>query len=157
LKKHRAVRVVGAIVVLALCVAPAHGQSSPPPNDNYLASTIIPQASTTGMQATTYTDTEDTTAATTQPDLFNPDRSGLPFGGGGSESLSCQGAAFGKTIWYDLHPQVDEGVELEATGFATAMVVYQWDLKTAKIVRQVGCQVSEGQGVYVADRRPGNG
>ena len=56
---------------------------SPPPNDNYLSSTIIPQGSTTGMSLVTYHDTEDLTAATTQRDLFNPDQSGLPFGGGG--------------------------------------------------------------------------
>jgi hypothetical protein len=130
------------MIVVALCVATAYGQSSPPPNDNYLASTIIPQAATTGMQAVTYTDAQDTTVATTQPDLFNPDQSGLPFGGGGSEPLSCDGFTFGKTIWYDMHPRVNEGIEVEATGFPTAVVIYQWDVHTAKIVRQVGCQVS---------------
>ena len=80
--------------------------------------------------------------ATTQSDLFNPDRNGLPFGGAGPEPLTCQGITYGKTIWYDLHPKVDEGLEFEVAGFPTAVTLYQWDVNTSLIVRTVGCQVS---------------
>jgi hypothetical protein len=142
MKRHRAIVAALAVIGVALGAAPADGQPSPPPNDNYLASTIIPQAANTGMTEVTYTDAEDTTSATTQPDLFNPDKSGLPFGGGGPEPLTCNGATYGKTIWYDMHPVVNQGVELEAAGFSTVIAVYQWDVNTSKIMSEVGCQVS---------------
>ena len=140
MKVYRAICATLTISGLTLCAVPAYGQPSPPPNDNYLTSTIIPQAATTGMHQMTYTDVEDTTAATTQPDLFNPDQSGLPFGGGGPEPLTCNGVSFGKTIWYDMHPRVNLGAEFETAGFPTAIAVYQWNVKTSKIVREVGCQ-----------------
>jgi hypothetical protein len=140
MKTHRVA--LATLVAGVFVVAPAHAQPSPPSNDNYLSSTIITQAATTGFTATQYTDVEDTTSATTQPDLFNPDENGLPFGGGGPEPLTCDGVTYGKTIWYDMHPKVDEGVELEAAGFPTAITVYQWDVNTSRIVRTVGCQVS---------------
>ena len=53
-----------------------------------------------------FTATVDTTEATTQPDLFNPNRDGQPLGGGAAEPTACKGTAFGKTVWYDLAPQV---------------------------------------------------
>ena len=125
-----------------LCAAPAVGQTpAPPPNDNYLESTIMPQSETTGMTAVTYTDSENTTSATTQSDLFNPDQNGIPFAGGGPEPLTCKGYTFGTTVWYDMHPKIPEGVELQASGYPNAIVVYQWSTATAKITRMVSCQV----------------
>jgi hypothetical protein len=134
-----------AVVVYACCLAaaPAYAQAAPL-NDNYLASTIMPQAKSTGLQESMYIDTEDTTAATTQPDLFNPDRSGLSFGGGGPEPLTCNGVGYGKTIWYDMHPKVPLGLELQASGFPTVIAVYQWSPSTSKITRRVGCQAFNG-------------
>jgi hypothetical protein len=113
---------------------------SPPPNDNYLSSTIIPQASTTGNSLATYHDTEDLTAATTQGDLFNPDQSGLPFGGGGAEPLTCGSAGYGQTIWYDMHPKIPEGLQLTANGVPNVIAIYQWSPATSKIVARLGCQ-----------------
>jgi hypothetical protein len=135
---------LATLVAGVFVAAPAYAQPNPPPNDNYLSSTIITQAATTGFTATQYTDVEDTTSATTQTDLFNPDQNGFPFGGGGPEPLTCQGVTYGKTIWYDMHPRVDEGLELEAAGFPTAITVYEWDVHTTRIVRSLGCQVSTG-------------
>jgi hypothetical protein len=121
--------------------APAVAQS-PPPNNNYLASTIIPQGSTTGMTLATYSDTEDLTAATTQGDLFNPDQSGLPFAGGGPEPLKCGPSSYGQTIWYDIHPKVPEGVQLLANGVPNVIAVYRWSTTTSKIVNRLGCQAA---------------
>ena len=77
--------------------------------------TIWPRCrSTTPFQATV-----DTTEATTQADLFNPNREGVPFSGGDPGAAGLQGRGFGKTVWYDLLPQADGGVELSARrGFA---------------------------------------
>ncbi len=140
MKTHRVA--LATLVASVFIAGPAHAQPSPPPNDNYLSSTVITEAATTGFSDTQYTDVEDTTLATTQSDLFNPDRNGLPFGGAGPEPLTCQGITYGKTIWYDLHPKVDEGLEFEVAGFPTAVTLYQWDVNTSLIVRTVGCQVS---------------
>jgi hypothetical protein len=129
------------IVVLGMAAAPAAAQS-PPPNDNYLASTIIPQGSTKGMTLVGYRDTETLTDATTQGDLFNPERSGLPFAGGGPEPLTCGSAGYGQTIWYDIHPKVPEGLQLAANGVPNVIALYQWSLSTSKIVRRLGCQTA---------------
>jgi hypothetical protein len=133
--------VVVVALVASLAAPPVSGAATPPANDNYLGSTIVPQASTTG-KAATYRDTEDTTAASTQPDLFNPTATGMAFSGGGPEPLSCGGVSYGNTIWYDLHPKVPLGVELNAAGFGTAIALYEFDSGTGKITRRVGCQVS---------------
>ena len=65
------------LIAAALLALPATAAAAPPPNDNYLASTTI--------SSQEYRDSVDTTEATTQPDLFNPNRDGLPFGGGDPE------------------------------------------------------------------------
>jgi hypothetical protein len=130
---------VAAAASLAWAVQPAVAQS-PPPNDNYLSSTIIPQGSTTGMRLIRYHDTENLTAATTQGDLFNPDQSGLPFAGGGPEPLTCGPDRYGQTIWYDIHPKVPEGLQLTANGVPNVIAVYRWSLTTSKIVARLGCQ-----------------
>ena len=104
-----------ALVLAAagLAATPALASAAPPANDAYLASC----PSTTRE----FTASTDTTEATTQADLFNPSRDGAPLGGGGPETTTCKGTAFGKTVWYDLAPQVDGGVVIRATGFATVV------------------------------------
>jgi hypothetical protein len=133
----------GVALVAALSVpSMSLAAPAPPPNDNYLSSFRIPQVETTGSQPVAFEDAKDTTAATTQTDLFNPDQSGMAFGGAGPESLTCNGSHYGKTIWYDLHPSVPGGVDLVAAGFPTAIALYQWSPQTSLIVRRVGCRVS---------------
>ena len=154
---------VGVVLVVSLAARMAYGQSpamnatttttttttkttttkgpAAPPNDNYLSSTIIPASETTGMSIARYNDTENTTNATTQADLFNPEQSGLKFSGGGPEPLACQGVNYGRTIWYDLHPKIHEGVQLQVTGIPNVIAVYEYS--RAKITRRVGCQVQK--------------
>jgi hypothetical protein len=110
--------------------------AAPPVNDNYLASLPVDKLDFTG--------TADTTEATTQPDLFNPNRDGQPLGGGAPEPLDCKGTAFGKTVWYDLAPQVDGGLQVRATGFNTVVAVYEWNPQDSKITRLVDCSANAG-------------
>ena len=99
-----------AVVSLsALALAPAAALAAPPANDNYLASIPVEAQAENVLQA-------DTTEATTQPDLFNPNRDGQPLGGGDPETTACKGVGFGKTVWYDFAPQVNYGVLLRASG-----------------------------------------
>lgn len=132
--------VVLALVVLCcvICAGSADAQPAPPPNDNYLESTIIPQAATTSFQQVTFSDTQDTTSAMTQQtDLFSPDHVG-----GGPEPLTCDGVTYGNTIWYDLHPKIALGVDLKASGFLNVIAIYEWNKTTKKIIGRLGCQVS---------------
>lgn len=128
-----------AVVLAAAAVARA---ATPPPNDNYLSSTVIPPAATTGSEPVSYESVEDTSAATTQPDLFNPDQNGNPQSGGGAEPLSCHGASYGNTVWYDLHPRIPIGLELTTAGFPTVIAVYRWNPLTSLITEEVFCQAS---------------
>jgi hypothetical protein len=130
-----------ATAVLGAAAPLAYGQPAPP-NDNYLLSTVIPQSQTTGRGVAVFHDRQDLTAATTQNDLFIPNQQGLPLGGGGREPLDCQGATFGHTIWYDLRPRVNEGVELKAAGLPNVIALYRYS--QAKIVNRVGCQAASG-------------
>ena len=127
------------VITAAVLALPATAAAAPPPNDNYLASSTI-----SGQE---YTDTVDTTEATTQPDLFNPNRDGLPFGGGDAEPTTCGGtSSFGKTAWWDFKAPSDGGVEITADGgFDVVVAVYTWSERTSKITRTVRCQ-NDGAG-----------
>lgn len=135
--------VATGVVVLLVSLLPsvAFAQPAAPGNDNYLSSWIIPGVSTIPMHRSvaevswSLPGGEDTTAATTQSDLFDPDSSGLPFAGGGPEPLECDGTSYGNTVWFDLHPDVPVGVQLVASGFPTVIALYQYDARTAQLVR----------------------
>lgn len=135
---------VVALIVGAAAVAgaPAPAVAAPPVNDHYLASTIIRDAK--GGFPREWTGTADTTEATTQSDLFEPNREGQPLGGGAPEPLACGSATLGKTVWWDLTPPLTGAFELRADGFDTALAVYEFDTKSSKIVRQVACSATPG-------------
>ncbi len=128
--------VLGCLSVPALSDAAA----AAPTNDNYLSSWIVPDASLIPrfrpVREVTRTVTEDTTGATTQVDLFNPDKAGHPFGGGGAEPTTCAGVRYGSTVWFDLHPNVPMGVQLVASGYPSVVAVYQYNARTAQLDRK---------------------
>ena len=125
------------LITAALLAVPATAAAAPPPNDNYLASTTIASQE--------YRDSVDTTEATTQPDLFNPNRDGLPFGGGDPEPTSCgDGGSYGKTVWWDFKPPSPGGVQIRANGgFDVVVAVYTWSESSSRITRTVRCQNDE--------------
>ena len=124
---------------------PALAAAAPPANDAYLASLPVDKRE--------FTASTDTTEATTQADLFNPSRDGAPLGGAGPENTTCKGTPFGKTVWYDLAPQVDGGVVIRATGFATVVAVYEWSGTTSQITRMVDCSANASVDDLVLDVR----
>ena len=134
-----ATRALPIALVTATIWPAAVAFGAPPVNDNYLASTTINRPD--GSLPRQYTDQRDTTEATTQADLFNPNRDGLPFGGGDPELTSCVGVPqFGKTVWYDFAPPSPGGVRLVASGFDAVIAVYEWSLETSRITATVACQ-----------------
>lgn len=135
---------VGLAIAALAATSPA--QAAAPTNDNYLASTQMMEA---GAVMRSFSQVVDTTAATTQPDLFNPDREGMPFAGGAAETTSCRGVPFGATVWYDFAPEVPGGVEILAGGYDTTVAVYEYDPRTATITRMVTCASSPGVGEEV--------
>ena len=133
-------RLTARCVVTAIGIAgllPCVALAAPPRNDNYLASTTVADAQ--GGFPSSWRDTQNTAEATTQADLFNPDRDGAPLGGGSPETTRCGDASYGKTVWYDLAPPLAGAVELTASGFDTVIAVYEYKVETAKIVRQIAC------------------
>jgi hypothetical protein len=125
-----------AVAALAL---PAAAAAAPPPNDNYLSSTSISDAQRPlGRE---FSDTIDTTEATTQPDMFQPDKDGLPLGGGDPEPTTCGATSYGRTAWWDFRPQSAGGVEISASGgFDVVVAVYEWSSSTSRITRRLSCQ-----------------
>jgi hypothetical protein len=125
----------------AALAAPAAAVAAPPPNDNYLSSTTIDPAAAAFPKA--FRETADTTEATTQADTFNPNKDGVPFGGGAPEPTTCaQGAPpFGRTAWWDFRAPHPGGVQIKAdAGFDVVVAVYQWSAQTSRITRTVTCQ-----------------
>jgi hypothetical protein len=124
------------LTAAAFSTAPSLAAAAPPPNDNYLASTSI--------ASSPFSDIVDTSEATTQPDLFNPSAQGQPLGGQGPENTTCNGVGFGKTVWYDLQPKSDGGVEVNTAGFDSVVTVYEWNPQDSRITRTVSCQNTAG-------------
>ncbi|MGZ4280349.1 MAG: hypothetical protein ACXVVU_27240, partial [Solirubrobacteraceae bacterium] len=108
---------IAALVALVALVVPAVALAVVPSNDDYLKSTPINRADTRVPREEVKTNV-DTTEATTQADLFAPE---VASGGGGPENTACSGRAFGKTVWYDLHPDVDGALEIQTGGFDVAI------------------------------------
>ncbi|MBO9534066.1 MAG: hypothetical protein J7513_13935 [Solirubrobacteraceae bacterium] len=134
-----------AVVVGILGAAPPPiALAAAPSNDNYLASTIMrtPQ----GGFPSAFTATVDTNEATTQNDLFQPDKDGAPLGGGPPEPLLCGGSTVGKTVWFDFSPPIDGGVEISAQGFDTTVAVWRYDTRTSALDKLLGCSASPGVG-----------
>jgi hypothetical protein len=132
------IRRSAAAAVCGAALSAPSAFAAPAPNDNYLASFSMLGAA--GESASTYRDVQDTGEATVQPDLLQPDRDGQPLGGGAPESTQCGPTSYGQTVWYDFLPPYPGAARLVATGFDTAIAVYEYDLRTGRIVRQVACQ-----------------
>ena len=143
-------KVVALIVALVALAIPAVALAVAPVNDDYLKSTPINRADTRLTREEVKT-VVDTTEATTQPDLFVPGTAG----GGGPENTTCKGIAFGKTVWYDLHPDVGGAVEIQTGGFDVAINVYEFDNRSAKIVRPVDCSAGPGTQDFIIPRVDG--
>lgn len=125
-------------VIAVLAIAPGATAAPAPPNDNYLASTPINARS--GALPRDYRDDQDTSTATVQADIFDPDKSGFPLGGGPPERTTCGSRRYGKTVWYDFVPRTAGAVEVVTAGFDMAVAVYEWDPSTSLITRRVLCQ-----------------
>ena len=121
-------------------MAAAAAAAGPPPNDNYLESTILANPSTPTKIAHKVHEVLDTTQATVQPDLFDPDKDGQPLGGDGPEPTQCNGVSFGKTVWYDAQPEVTGAGVITANGYDTVIAVYRYDVASAKITSLVTCR-----------------
>jgi hypothetical protein len=114
-------------------------EAAPPPNDNYLASTILANPST-GQLLRHFNAVVDTSEATVQSDLFSVDKDGQPLGGDGPEPTTCSGVSYGKTIWFDVQPDVIGAGEIDAGGFDTVIALYRYDPQSAKITALVACE-----------------
>jgi hypothetical protein len=132
-----------ALGAAALAAAPAAALAAPPQNDNYLSSLPV--------NSLEFTATADTTEATVQGDIFNPSRDGQPLGGAGPENTTCKGTPFGRTVWYDLAPNVNGGVQIRATGFPTVVAVYEWNPRDSRIREMVDCSASAANEDLILD------
>jgi hypothetical protein len=121
-----------AAAVAAVLATGAVAYADAPANDNYLAATPV--------LTERYHDTVDTTQATEQPNVFDPSPDSRSTGAAQAETLSCDGHAYGKTVWYDFLPPTSGGVRLTAAGYDTALAVYEYDSATGRITRPVACQ-----------------
>jgi hypothetical protein len=126
------VRLAAALVATGgLLATGTVARASVAANDSYLEATPI--------FTERYHDTVETNEAGEQPDLFVPAAPGRPGGGNMPEPLSCRGQGYGKTVWYDFVAPADGGLRVTATGFDAVAAVYEYDGRTARIMRSLGC------------------
>ncbi|MGH2854215.1 MAG: hypothetical protein ACRDLF_08505 [Solirubrobacteraceae bacterium] len=113
---------MGATAAMAASAA----APGPPVNDNYLAALNFNKPGEALNRKDTLSDTQDTAAATVQPDIFNP-----PSHGGPPELTGCNGTTEGKTIWYDFYPDANGVVRIRTSAeFGTVMAVMPYDPKS---------------------------
>jgi hypothetical protein len=142
--------ILWALTVAALC-APATAVAAPPVNDDYLGSIPV-NSPGTKLSRSVVKDQRDTTEATTQSDLFSPTATG-----GGPENLSCGPIQFGKTVWYDFHPDQAGAVEIVTGGFPLAVDVYEYAAQPPSITANLQCATgADAQDVIVPDVRKGH-
>lgn len=98
---------------------------NPPPNDNYLQSFALNDPGSRLERQDTLKDERDTTSASVQSDVFNPPNSGGP-----AELTTCEGKAYGKTVWYDFYPDVPGVVRVRANGYDSVISVIPFNRKT---------------------------
>jgi hypothetical protein len=123
-----AVRSALAVALLALCALPASGWAQAPPvNDHYLESLRLNDPGTRLERRDTLRDLRNTTNATVQADVFSPPQSGGP-----PETTGCKGTSFGKTVWYDMYPDVNGLVRLRASGYDTVFAVVPFNRRTSR-------------------------
>ena len=85
----------------------------------------------------------DTTEATTQPDLFNPNRDGQPLGGGAAEPLDCKGTrvrqdGLVRPRAAGRRPGPDPGDRR----FQAVVAVYEWNRTDSTIKKLVDCSTN---------------
>ena len=107
-------------VAVGVPAAVALGSHVPgaPVNDDYLESLRLNAPGQRLERTDTLKDVQDTTNASVQGDVFSPPESGGP-----AEPTTCDGASYGKTIWYDFYPDVPGVVRVRANGYDAVISV----------------------------------
>jgi hypothetical protein len=130
-RRSRQLIAVAALTMLLSIAATASMTASaaapaPPINDNYLESLNLNKPGSALNRTDTLRDVRDTTAATIQPDIFNPTSHGGP-----PELTGCNGTSESGTIWYDFYPDANGVVRIRTSAtFGTIMAVLPFDPKT---------------------------
>ena len=112
----------------ALCgIATVSHAQAPPLNDHYLQSLRLNEPGKALERKDSLRDARDTRNASVQADLFNPPQSGGP-----TEPTQCDGANYGRTVWYDFYPDVTGLVRLRASGYDTVLSVIPFDRRSGR-------------------------
>jgi hypothetical protein len=120
---------------------PCPGSTKPGCGDNYLESVPI-TLHTINKTLLGFSDSVDTSTATTQPDLFKPGGNRV----GPAEQTTYAGKAYGKTVWYDLNPTVDGDVLVQAVGSDPVICLVRYDPRGAPNFPPVGPYECSNQG-----------
>ncbi|HEX2232856.1 MAG TPA: hypothetical protein VHG69_05780 [Thermoleophilaceae bacterium] len=126
-------KLTGALVVCLtlLAVAATGAVAAPPVNDHYLDSLRLNDDGSRLERRDTLRDVRETADATVQSDVLNPGPNGQPGGGGPPEPTTCQASNYGKTVWYDMYPDVNGLVRLRANGFNSVIAVVPFSRRTS--------------------------
>jgi hypothetical protein len=108
------------LAALCVLVSPVAAYAEPPANDDYLAAVALNAPGTALSRDAVTSPPVATGEATVQGDLLAP-----PSVGGPPEPAVCDAdhTAYGKTVWWRFHPDVDGRIEVQAVGFDTTLAL----------------------------------
>ena len=115
---RRTLIVTAVAIGVPIGIAAASHVPGHPVNDDYLGSLRLNAPGSRLERTATLKDVQNTANASVQSDVFNP-----PDSGGPPEPTTCDGASYGKTIWYDFYPDVPGVVRIRANGYDAAISV----------------------------------
>jgi hypothetical protein len=126
--------VLGGVIVATLglsasasapAAAPQACANAAPCNDNYLSSLVLNAPGTRLNRTSTLKDVRNTSTATVQANVFNP-CGATTCPQGPPETTSCGAVSYGKTIWYDLHPDTAGTISVRTSGFDNVITLYRY-------------------------------
>ena len=127
---RRTLIVIAVALGVPAAVALASHVAGAPPNDDYLESLRLNSPGERLERQATLKDVtpaSEMAKASVQSDVFNPPESGGP-----PEATTCDGASYGKTIWYDFYPDVPGVVRIRANGYDTVIAVVPFSRTTGE-------------------------
>ena len=102
---------------------------APPDNDSYLGSLELNRPGSKLNRTQTLVSIVDTSAATVQPNIFDPcGMAACP--AGPAEVTNCNGLDYGNTVWYDFYPDADGLVSIRTSGFDNVITLYRFNRST---------------------------
>ena len=121
---------IAGVCALTFLLLPSGAPASiqPPGNDNFLDPTYV---NSPGAPLNSWQNTNYTAGAGVQSNVFDPCNTS-PCPSGPTETTTCDGVHYGKTVWYEFFPDHNGQVEIQTHGIPNVIAIYKIDPVTKR-------------------------